>query len=67
MSLAAALLILALIALFFIAGACTLAGCADDRCESAWEDDPYLEAQVRGALHPFDAEVMPVGDGEGRG
>lgn len=30
---------------------------AEDRCESAWEEEPYLSEEVRAALHPFDAEA----------
>lgn len=46
----------------FLWAACFAGARGDDRCESAWEEDPYLSEEVRASLHPFDAEVMPVGD-----
>lgn len=33
---------------------------AYERCESAWEPDPYLAEQVRAALHPVNIEEMPT-------
>lgn len=49
------------LACLFLAGACRLAGLADERAEREWRElgrkgPLYLEEEVRRALHPSDSD-----------